>query len=87
MDLSISWLTNVFQKSLLAPPIQDSSLSDQRQAVEAMQTCDDGLDVEDNIAVISHFTQNPTAASVYLSLHDDEIRKSWLCRVANSAAF
>lgn len=81
MQGSINRLTDVMEKSLTAP---DTASSQRTQAIDLLQTQDDGLTLEEQSELILKFVTDPAIAGAYLSLRGNpDLRRIWLQRLLN----
>ena len=65
----------------LKPAEQDSKMIELEratQAIKLVQSQDDGLSIEDRIAMVELFTKNTVAVDTYLAHYDDTLRQAWL---------
>jgi hypothetical protein len=79
MQGSINRLTDMMEKSLAAP---DTASKQRSEAMDLLQTQNDGLTVEEQSEMISKFIADAATAGAYLSLRgNDELRRNWLQHV------
>lgn len=79
MQGSINRLTDVMEKSLTAP---DPASMQRSEAMELLQTQDDGLTLKEQSEMISKFIADAAITGAYLSLRDNAVlRRDWLERI------
>lgn len=76
MQGSINRLTDVFEKSMTQG--DEPSVERRARALQLMQQIQDGLSVDDKVALIALFMKDDVAVETYLSLNDPEVRRAWI---------
>jgi hypothetical protein len=77
MQGSINCLTDIFEKSMLAPQNDPGAMA-HTHTIELMQDHNDGLVINEKVLMISIFMKDVVAAQTYISLNDPEVRLSWV---------
>jgi hypothetical protein len=73
MQGTLNRITDIFEKST-----QDPSSAKLDEAIQRLQTTDDGLTMDKKTSVINQFLNKPSVANAYLALTDDALRVNWL---------
>jgi hypothetical protein len=76
MQGSINRLTDVFEKSMAQ--VDDPCVEHRSRALQHVQQTEDGLSVDDKVALIALFMKDNIAVETYLSLGDAEVRQAWI---------
>jgi hypothetical protein len=83
MQGSINRLTDIMERTLVAPP--DSASKQRSEAMDLLQKQNDGLTVEEQSEMISKFVTDAAIAGAYLSLKENaELRRNWLKSILKS---
>ena len=76
MQSQISWLTNVFKKSMSTP--DDGIAAKCSLTISQIQEFEDGLTVQQKVKMISKFQKDASVAQAYLDLLNREVCQAWL---------
>ena len=79
MQGSINRLTNIFEKSMTQG--NEPGVERRSRALQLVQQTEDGLSVEDKVALIALFIKDDIAIETYLSLNDAEVRQAWITSI------
>jgi len=73
MQGTLNHITNIFEKST-----QDPSSAKLDEAIQRLQTTDDGLDMDEKTTMINQFLAKPSVANAYMAITDDALRVNWV---------
>ena len=76
MQSQISWLTNVFEKSMSTP--DDEIAAKRSLTISQIQEFEDDLTVQQKVKMISKFEKDASVAQTYLDLLNGEVCQAWL---------
>ena len=73
MQGTLNRITDIFEKST-----QDPSSTKLDEAIQRLQSTNDGLTIDEKSSLINQFIMKPSVASAYLAITDDALRVNWL---------
>ena len=76
MQSQISWITNIFRKSMSTP--DDGIAAKCSLAISQIQEFKDGLTVQQKVKMILKFQKDASVAQTYLDLLNGEVHQAWL---------
>ena len=73
MQGTLNRITDIFEKST-----QDPASAKLDEAIQRLQTTDDGLTMDEKTIMINQFLVKPAITNAYLAITDDALRVNWL---------